>query len=234
MMRRGLIVISVFLLLGAILNLIISAALVALAADANDFVDERDEPASDDLRRLIPAHDEQRFRRFGWGDASSDRRHSGWFLAPGMAHRAHFVYVTNTVLLEAGDQVLAGWPRLSLFGERWNVNPDTRQPATCIAAVSFTVPWSKYSNDPSMRRLMPLRPIWPGFVINAVFYSAILWLLLVGPRKVRRLVRAKRGRCLACNYNLRGTAHERCPECGTVARAAQQTSAVIAPKTPPE
>ncbi len=63
-------------------------------------------------------------------------------------------------------------------------------------------------------RALPLRPIWPGFAINSVFYAAILWLLTLGPFTARRFIRRRRGLCIKCGYDLRGAEHEVCPECG--------------------
>ena len=62
--------------------------------------------------------------------------------------------------------------------------------------------------------ILPLRPIWPGFTINTPFYAAILWLLIPGPFALRRVIRRKRGLCVACNYDLRHADHDACPECG--------------------
>src|SRR5262245_52634200 len=45
---------------------------------------------------------------------------------------------------------------------------------------------------------LPIRPIWPGFAINTVFYAAVLWVLLAAPGAVRRFVRRRRGRCTRC------------------------------------
>ena len=63
-------------------------------------------------------------------------------------------------------------------------------------------------------RALPLRPIWPGFAVNTIFYAAILWLLTLAPFTLRRVIRRKRGHCIKCGYDLRGTEHEVCPECG--------------------
>ena len=60
---------------------------------------------------------------------------------------------------------------------------------------------------------LPLRPIWPAFAINTLFYATILWLLLPGPFALRRLIRQRRGLCPACGYDLRH-GPEACPECG--------------------
>ena len=63
-------------------------------------------------------------------------------------------------------------------------------------------------------RVLPLRPIWPGFAINTIFYAAILWMLWLSPFVVRRIIRLKRGRCIKCGYDLRGAEDTGCPECG--------------------
>ncbi len=59
---------------------------------------------------------------------------------------------------------------------------------------------------------MPLRPIWPGFAVNTLFYAATLWLLILGPFALRRLLRRRRGRCPACSYPMGESAV--CSECG--------------------
>jgi hypothetical protein len=60
---------------------------------------------------------------------------------------------------------------------------------------------------------LPLRPLWPGFAINTIFYAAILWVLFFAPGAVRRTIRRRRGLCPACAYPI-GTSSV-CTECGT-------------------
>ena len=67
--------------------------------------------------------------------------------------------------------------------------------------------WSNVSNP-----RLPLIPIWPGFAINTFFYAAILWLLFAVPGRVRRWRRIRRGLCVKCAYPV-GTS-EVCTECG--------------------
>ena len=57
-------------------------------------------------------------------------------------------------------------------------------------------------------------PAWPGILVNTLFYAALLWLFVTGLRTVRRFLRFHRRRCIHCAYDLRGSRHERCPECG--------------------
>ena len=59
---------------------------------------------------------------------------------------------------------------------------------------------------------LPLRPIWPGFAINTIFYAAILWVMFATPGRVRRAIRCKRGLCPACAYPV--GASPVCTECG--------------------
>ncbi|MCH8823339.1 MAG: hypothetical protein IH984_07510 [Planctomycetes bacterium] len=63
-------------------------------------------------------------------------------------------------------------------------------------------------------RWIPVRPLWPGFATNTILYAAILWTFILGPFSVRRMIRIKRGLCIKCGYDLRGTSGEDCPECG--------------------
>ncbi len=60
----------------------------------------------------------------------------------------------------------------------------------------------------------PLRPIWPGFAVNTLFYAGLLWLLTLipGPFALRRLIRVRRGLCPLCKYPIGVSAV--CTECG--------------------
>ncbi len=59
--------------------------------------------------------------------------------------------------------------------------------------------------------------LWLGFAINTLFYAAILWLLILGPFTLRRLIRRRRGLCPACGYDMKHAEHDQgCPECGAV------------------
>ena len=67
-------------------------------------------------------------------------------------------------------------------------------------------------------RSFPCRPIWPGFAINTAFYAGVLWLLFAAPFALRRWRRIKRGLCPKCAYDLRGIESSACPECGCLHR----------------
>ena len=109
-------------------------------------------------------------------------------------------------------QTRAGWPTRSLSDERWRRWSGTRQWKHSYSA--------RFPNlfgffPPVENATVPLRPIWPGFAINTIFYAAILWMLWLSPFVVRRVIRRKRGHCIKCGYDLRGAEHEVCPECGS-------------------
>lgn len=63
-------------------------------------------------------------------------------------------------------------------------------------------------------RIIPLRPIWPGFAVNSILYAILIWLAFFAPVIARRIARHRRGCCLACGYNLGGMLRHGCPECG--------------------
>ena len=83
-------------------------------------------------------------------------------------------------------------------------------------AIGRTMDWKASRADQwatcFAQRMIPLRPIWPGFAINTVFYAAILWLLFAAPFALRRRIRIKRGLCPACAYPVGES--ELCTECG--------------------
>ena len=103
-----------------------------------------------------------------------------------------------------------GWPSPTLWSEE--VHRDhTRVVSGCVV-----VPLPEFES--LTPRVIPLRPLWPGFAINTIFYAAVLWVLFAAPFTLRRWRRIKRGQCASCGYSLRGTPDiDKCPECGATA-----------------
>ncbi len=60
--------------------------------------------------------------------------------------------------------------------------------------------------------VLPLLPMWPGFAVNTAFYAVVLWLLIPGPFVLRRFIRIRRGLCPKCTYPMGESAV--CTECG--------------------
>ena len=98
-----------------------------------------------------------------------------------------------------------GWPTDALgYTYAWDVRR--------ILAGADSVP---HPLDSGVRRVHPLRPIWPGFAVNTLFYAAVFWLLICGPFVPRRLIRhlrRRRGHCPACAYPMGES--DTCTECG--------------------
>jgi len=53
-------------------------------------------------------------------------------------------------------------------------------------------------------RILPLLPIWPGFVLDTAIYAALWWGLALSFTGVHRTLRRVRNRCPKCGYDLRG------------------------------
>ncbi len=100
-----------------------------------------------------------------------------------------------------------GWPCRCLE-TRWR---DTRAVGAGRGAPA-TVSFDRGIEWPGTITL-PLRPLWPGFAVNAAFYAGVCWILLAVPGVLVRWRRRRRGRCPACGYELAGL--DRCSECGS-------------------
>lgn len=107
-----------------------------------------------------------------------------------------------------------GWPMISctcLF-EGLNLPPYyVASKAIDLGFVAASPPRAIYDTWP---RLLPLRPYVFGFVIDSLFYAVITFMPLRGPVLLRRMLRRRRGSCVACGYDLRHMPHGTCPECG--------------------
>jgi len=103
-----------------------------------------------------------------------------------------------------------GWPWLAMMGR-----------AHVVSGPSSAAVWefvNAYELDSPARsrgpRLLPRLPIWPGFLIDTLFYGAIWFAVFFGFASAKRAIRRKRGRCPRCGYDLRGNLSAGCPECG--------------------
>jgi hypothetical protein len=127
---------------------------------------------------------------------------------------------TSELVVDAATRCSAirmrsGMPMYSLTASRWMLpeGPDIR---LCGGQfIAFTnrrgsraeLDWLSEGG-----RIWPLKPLWPGFAINTIFYAAIVWFLFFAPGAIRRRVRRKRGQCAACAYPV--GASDSCTECG--------------------
>ncbi len=233
-MRRRVLILAAFLLAGAVVN-------VAVAWGCAMWTIRERGGASFFVFREIMTHptlatlaDHQWLKESGWkprledGDfvwKAASREISGF----GLRRKAFFlcpdVNPGQRGTFAAVVQDRSRWPLPALHGELWlleidnypNVGPRWFfESRFAIAKVRVFNSW--YGSMIKDDRLLAYLPVWPGFVINALFYAAILWLLTIGPFfALRRLIRHRRGLCLACGYDLRHAEHEACPECGVTA-----------------
>lgn len=111
----------------------------------------------------------------------------------------------------------AGWPAICLrtdarfdimnfspTAKRWNEGYEIERGSTF---------------QPFTSMVLPLSPIWAGLLINTGVFSAAWFSLFLAVSLGRTYMRRRRGRCVRCGYDLRGSAGPRCPECGGAIRS---------------
>lgn len=93
----------------------------------------------------------------------------------------------------------------------WNEPGDIEM--RIMDGIPLTVP---FRYEPRKLRALPLRIIWTGFVANSIVLGAGiwigLWLVTLGPLRLRRHLRIKRGLCPKCAYPAGKSPI--CTECG--------------------
>lgn len=111
------------------------------------------------------------------------------------------------------DRSLAsfGWPARALWcgadwGDNWRLL--SLEP---IASVRVT---EEGERSVWWAGLLPIGVIWKGMIVNSVVYGTAWLCGIVGVAGLRRMRRERRGLCVACAYDLRGTVGAVCPECG--------------------
>ena len=116
-----------------------------------------------------------------------------------------------------------GWPFRASYAEVWRaikLQSGQNNPSNRFSASTGIEILDDGSGQPLPFRTLPVRPILPGFLINTLFYAVIWFGLFLGIGAVRRTIRRKRGRCVKCVYDLRGTPVDvsgpgaGCSECG--------------------
>ena len=109
-----------------------------------------------------------------------------------------------------------GWPFLAMFSEmalddnrgRGNKAP-TITNGIVINKNALTLP-----SPESSVRLLPLAIIWSGFLFNTTLFGLLWFGMLKFSSVYRKTSRSRKGLCIKCKYDLRGSQHTNCPECG--------------------
>ena len=206
-MKRRLFKLVVFLLLGAIVNVAVAWLFMKEYSSrqrgaTSATLSQAEWSVLDNMGYVAQK------RRDGWKFNWSHRASNARLLVC----RIYLQDGRSMLAVDAYLYVEAGWPLRSLSGERivpfesargWKSGQVfTREFRS--AAVIPTTPLT----------VRPLRPQPFGFLVNSLLYAAALWLLVCGPREVRRWLRKRRGHCIKCGYDLRGDFSAGCSECG--------------------
>ncbi len=225
-MKRRLLIVAVFLLAGAIVNVAVAwacAAWIDFRGGGGLWIEGRggeQEGPSYNLWLVMTYRRSGAFRAYSmWSDRSTNSSADG-FVTPGPAAPlvpdwAPFLSPTDdTGEFHSYFADARGWPLLSMWsGLMFSYTPNGRTPNTANLGIALDPALSTRWGDHRHVRLLPLRPLLLGFSVNTLLYATLLWLLIPGPFALRRFVRVKRGLCPACAYP-RGES-DVCSECGT-------------------
>ncbi len=122
---------------------------------------------------------------------------------------AAFVTDQNDSRRPAVYLTTSGWPLKTMQGRLVHLNGQSQSH------------WIKTTSH----SYIPLQPIWLGFVVNTLFYTTVLWLLVRGSFALRRYLRRKRGRCAACAYPIGDSPV--CSECGRPIAQRSEPSSIM-------
>jgi len=106
-----------------------------------------------------------------------------------------------------------GWPLPALGGGfliRWR--GDRVPEVTKYSSVLLDPIAAGDLNSWKSVRVIPLRPLPLGFLVNTAIYALAAWIVMTVPPTIRRSIRRRRGLCPQCGHTLAGMT--RCPECG--------------------
>lgn len=206
---RPLILIALLLLAGAVVNVAVAWVLMG----APDPL----EPSGQEGRDLVGAAQLQMAtRRIGppaeWPTATDagTGRGRGWTHCEAVSTGEESPYWH-------GWRIDAGWPMRSMTVSAWyafasgemeQYSPSLKPPRALLPSEHWFVGY---------RNRLPLTPIPAGFAINTLVYAAVVGAILTLPLSffpIRRRLRARRGRCPGCGYDLAGARGAACPECG--------------------
>ncbi len=199
-MKRRIFIAAIFVLAGAVVNV----AVAWIFAFVDRPLSRPDADLTTRLTRIaysdvicvheIRAHGTLRVLCYRFADTSNDATSSLEQLLPVPLIASPLDLQPDTFVLHRAY----GWPLLSLAhmpGAKSSLNV---RPTRLLINRSSTP---------------PLRPLWPGFALNTLFYATVLGLLIPGPFALRRFIRRRRGLCTKCAYPMGES--DVCTECGT-------------------
>lgn len=160
-----------------------------------------------------------------WGGPSNNRgEQRGLFFGPPEPLIPKWApFLVPSADIPAGPQHVRvadarGWPFLAMWSGLSYDEPiqlPTKTPTIMHGLVVNPSAMSGPSPGTTVR-MLPLALIWSGFLADIAFYSLVWFALLMLIVARRRVFRLRKGCCVICGYDLRGTPHGKCPECGSV------------------
>ncbi len=229
-MKRRLLVIAVFLVAGAVVNVAVAWGFALIPRSilhvyahytAEESIWHLAPPAWGEAERVLS----DRFDPFGmtWILLSAAAPMSSTELvgfsfrqiSTGWPSRSLTMYTLSAGHLDERDDGLFIWWSHDLHGG-WIVASD---PDLTFDSLGPEDTKSPAIISPFRSRWLPILPVWPGFAVNTLFYAAILWL----PFVLRRWVRVRRGLCPKCAYPMGDSAV--CSECGKTLPQRARTAA---------
>ena len=203
-MKRPLLIIGIFLLLGAVVN-------VAVAWGCATWVDIGATPLVTGLSSSEPP----RFHFFLRARLGASR----------FTHMFHEEWITvGNERLVPRPEVIPSWMGLNISNTSgfYRIEDARGWPALAMRCTVWKVgegvggiplaPNMLHKTACEAIRSLPLRPIWPGFALNTVFYATLLWPLVRGSVALRRFWRVQQGFCPTCAYPIGKSSV--CTECG--------------------
>ena len=120
----------------------------------------------------------------------------------------------RTVPVPDGCDHATGWP-LPAFWYEAEISPLTGAIKLCggipLAPFPTTLPSPLVLHTVYA---LPYRPIYPGLILNSIFWGALAFGIVSLCGYTRRSLRLRRNLCPTCAYNLRNIPTPGCPECG--------------------
>jgi hypothetical protein len=123
--------------------------------------------------------------------------------------------------LEA-SAVRCGWPWPAVTCVQWSVTPwstgtKASFPSTPrLWVAGLLVRWPKVATGCSGEHRLPVQPLWPGFAVDAILFTAVAAALAAVPAGLRWGYRRRCGLCVSCAYPI--AQEPRCTECGLRAK----------------
>jgi len=113
------------------------------------------------------------------------------------------------------EEVASGWPMTALYSTTV-FDPDESlgtiwKSATVYGGIQASFLYNESTNH---QFNFPLRPIWPGCLVDTLFFGTVWCFIILLPRHAKRRLRRWKGLCASCGYDVTSGELVACPECG--------------------